>query len=106
MDRACSHLSKTPIQFLLTTTTSRESDVGVLLPWYCCWGGGGISVVVVGGGGVLCFIVLGWVLCGIINDGGEYDTTINLPGGIIVIRTSYPQSITLTSSQSPPQSTT
>ena len=56
MDRACSHLSKTPIQFLLTTTTSRESDVGVLLPWYCCWGGGGISVVVVGGG-VFCVLL-------------------------------------------------
>jgi hypothetical protein len=90
LNRSYRELSKIPIGFLLTTITSRESDVGgvgsgtggvvvVVRGWEscCCCCRGSIVWEV-----VLCFIVcwLGivWVLlwC-IINDGNN--TTINLP---------------------------
>jgi hypothetical protein len=83
MDRACSHLSKTPIGFLITTATSRESDVGVLLPvpvvLLLLWEGGNRVVVVVVVvvvevlfGRLYCvLLVVGWVLlwyyCGVLS---------------------------------------
>ena len=66
MDRACSYLSKTPIGFLLKTTTSQNIDCGggtggivcgmVVIVFCCCCG----SIIV--GEDVLCFIVGDWVL--------------------------------------------